>query len=59
MSRALLEDEQLLKENNDCFMKRPGDCDEVSGTAAFLCSEDASYITGETIIVSGGSNARL
>ena len=45
-SRALWEDEQLLKENNDCFMKRAGTPDEIAGAAAFLCSDDASFITG-------------
>eukprot|EP01068_Selenidium_serpulae_P020815 Selendium_serpulae@DN9195_c0_g1_i1.p1 len=32
---------------------------EIAGPAAFMCSEDASYITGETLIVSGGMNSRL
>ncbi|XP_071565594.1 dehydrogenase/reductase SDR family member 4 [Temnothorax nylanderi] len=40
-------------------MRRLGMPDEIAGVAAFLASNDASYITGETIIVSGGSNARL
>lgn len=58
-SKALWENEDLLKENNECFMKRVGYSDEVAGTAAFLCSDDASYITGETVIVAGGTNSRL
>lgn len=58
-SRALWENEEALKENNQCFMNRVGTPDEVAGTAAFLCSDDASYITGETIIVAGGCNSRL
>lgn len=58
-SKALWENEDLLKENNDCFMKRVGTPDEIAGAAAFLCSDDASFITGETIVISGGSNARL
>ncbi|KYN04601.1 Dehydrogenase/reductase SDR family member 4 [Cyphomyrmex costatus] len=40
-------------------MRRLGMPDEVAGVAAFLASDDASYITGETVIVSGGTNARL
>ncbi|XP_046396518.1 dehydrogenase/reductase SDR family member 4 [Ischnura elegans] len=32
---------------------------EMGGVAAFLCSDDASYITGETIVVSGGMPSRL
>lgn len=38
---------------------RIGKPDEISGIAAFLASDDASYITGETIIASGGMQSRL
>ena len=36
-------------------MKRIGHPDEVAATAAFLASDDASYITGEAIVVDGGT----
>ena len=59
-SKALWENEDLQDSNfNDFFMKRVGQPEEIAGTAAFLCSDDASYVTGETIIVAGGTNARL
>lgn len=32
---------------------------EISGVCAFLVSDDASYITGETIVASGGMPSRL
>ena len=35
-------------------MNRLGSGEDVSNTVAFLSSEDASYITGETIHVNGG-----
>jgi glucose 1-dehydrogenase len=35
-------------------MGRPGEPSEVASIAAFLVSDDASYITGETIYVDGG-----
>ncbi len=33
---------------------RPGTADEMAGVAAFLVSDDAAYITGQTIFVDGG-----
>ena len=38
---------------------RIGEPDECAGAVSFLCSDDASYITGETILVTGGERARL
>jgi len=36
------------------LLGRSGYTSEVAGTVAFLCSRDASYITGENIMVDGG-----
>lgn len=36
-----------------------GEPEECGGVAAFLASDDASHITGETIVVNGGNHARL
>ena len=41
------------------FLPRIGEPEEIGGVIAFLCSKDASYITGETITVTGGMNCRL
>ena len=35
-------------------MRRWGKPDDLSGTAHFLCSEDAAFITGTTMTVDGG-----
>jgi glucose 1-dehydrogenase len=35
-------------------MTRAGTADEMAGVAAFLASDDAAYITGQTIYVDGG-----
>ncbi|XP_015608152.1 dehydrogenase/reductase SDR family member 4 isoform X1 [Cephus cinctus] len=40
-------------------MQRIGLPEEISGIAAFLASDDSSYITGETIVASGGMSSRL
>lgn len=40
-------------------LNRFGKPSDISGLAVFLSSEEASYITGETILVTGGTLARL
>ncbi len=35
-------------------MQRAGDADEMAGVTAFLASDEAAYITGQTIFVDGG-----
>jgi glucose 1-dehydrogenase len=35
-------------------MQRAGDADKMAGVTAFLASDDAAYITGQTIFVDGG-----
>jgi len=43
--------EEMLKQ---VPLGRPGQPEDVAGVVAFLCSDDASYITGEIIRVDGG-----
>ncbi|XP_012589558.1 PREDICTED: dehydrogenase/reductase SDR family member 4 isoform X2 [Condylura cristata] len=38
---------------------RIGKPEECAGIVSFLCSEDATYITGETVVVGGGTPSRL
>lgn len=40
-------------------MHRFGAPEDIAGSVAFLVSDDASYITGETLVVSGGMPSRL
>jgi 3-oxoacyl-[acyl-carrier protein] reductase len=38
-------------------LKRAGRPEDVAGTIAFLCSEDASYVSGQVVYVAGGPRA--
>ncbi|KAL6200906.1 hypothetical protein ACLB2K_024621 [Fragaria x ananassa] len=49
--RKELEDKTLLK--------KLGKTEGMAAAAAFLASDDASYITGETLVVAGGMPSRL
>jgi len=46
--------EMLAQRAAEIPLRRIGKPEDVAGVVAFLVSPDASYITGETIIVSGG-----
>uniref|UniRef100_A0A3Q3JMX8 Dehydrogenase/reductase (SDR family) member 4 n=1 Tax=Monopterus albus TaxID=43700 RepID=A0A3Q3JMX8_MONAL len=59
-SSALWHNEDIIDEFKKMLsIKRLGEPEEIGGVIAFLCSEEASYITGETITVTGGINCRL
>ena len=49
-----LTDEQKAKMLEAIAMKRYGTVDEIAGVVSFLCSADASYVTGQVIEISGG-----
>ncbi|EER14278.1 3-oxoacyl-acyl-carrier protein reductase precursor, putative [Perkinsus marinus ATCC 50983] len=44
---------------NQSMLQRIAEPEEMAGPAAFLCSSDASYVTGETLLASGGVSSRL
>ena len=40
-------------------VRRVGHPDDIAGAVAFLCSEDASFITGQSLTVDGGMTIQL
>jgi len=40
-------------------MDRPGKPEEIAGAAAFLCSDDAGYVTGQVLAVDGGATSSV
>ena len=55
INRAWIEDPEKRQAVEEHIpMKRAGDADEMAGVTAFLASDDAAYITGQTVFVDGG-----
>lgn len=55
INKALLEDKPKLNALlANIPLGRMGSPEDVAGLVAFLCSDDASYITGSTFVVDGG-----
>ena len=52
---GVLSDEEYAEQERNTPMKRRGEPREIAGTVSFLLSDDASYITGQTIHVNGGA----
>ncbi|HEY7073487.1 MAG TPA: SDR family NAD(P)-dependent oxidoreductase [Acidimicrobiales bacterium] len=56
LTRAVVEDEKLrARVEGRIPLGRIGTVDDVAGVVAFLCGPDAAYVTGQDIIVDGGS----
>lgn len=51
------EENERLK--SQLIIKRVGQPDDITGAAAFLCSDEASYITGEILCIAGGYTKRI
>ena len=56
LTRAVVEDDALRRRVEGRIpLGRMGTVDDVAGVVAFLCSDDAAYLTGQDLIVDGGS----
>ncbi|KYO44074.1 dehydrogenase/reductase SDR family member 4 [Alligator mississippiensis] len=59
-SSALWKDEAMAEKMMEALrVKRLGAPEDCAGIVSFLCSPDAAYITGETVVVGGGAPSRL
>ena len=55
-ARALWEDPVLYrKRTKDTPLQRIGDPDEIAGAAVFLASKAGSFMTGQTLVIDGGT----
>ncbi|MGQ3178035.1 MAG: SDR family NAD(P)-dependent oxidoreductase [Blastomonas fulva] len=56
MARALWENEQVMSHIRSVTpMRRIGQPDEIAGAAVFLASDASTYITGQSIVIDGGT----
>jgi 3-oxoacyl-[acyl-carrier protein] reductase len=53
--RLKMEPEELQRVNAEATpVRRVGQPEDIAAAAAFLCSDDASFVTGQTLYVDGG-----
>lgn len=56
----LVADQELARRQADAtWLKRLGRVEDMAAAVAYLCSPDADYVTGETLVVAGGGPCRL
>ena len=58
-SRKQVPDAAMDRLRDGTFVKRLGDADDIYGTVAFLATDDAAWVTGQTHLVNGGFNTRF
>ena len=59
-SAALWQNEHVAEQTMEQIpLGKFGEAKDIAGVTSFLCSEDAAYITGETIVAAGGMTSHL
>jgi NAD(P)-dependent dehydrogenase (short-subunit alcohol dehydrogenase family) len=54
-----LQDEKSKEQLESSFpLRRIGNTSDISGAVAYLCSDDANWITGTTLTIDGGFSAK-
>jgi dehydrogenase/reductase SDR family protein 4 len=57
---ALVENPELREQQRTAnALKRLGTPQDMAAAVAYLSSDDASYVTGESLVVAGGLQSRL
>lgn len=59
MAEMLWKSEYGEKQAQEVFMRRLGDPEDMVGTMAYLVSDDAKHVSGESVVVSGGGQSRM
>ena len=59
MFRTVLVPLQEHAQIESTHMKRLGTPQDIAAAVAYLVSDDASYVTGETLVVAGGMSSHL
>jgi len=54
LTRKNISNDEIMKLEKRIPLKRMGDVRDISSMALYLCSKNASYITGQDIIIDGG-----
>ncbi|MGX9417376.1 SDR family NAD(P)-dependent oxidoreductase [Vibrio sp. WJH972] len=54
MAEKVLDAELSLKLSNQAALKRNGTPNDISGTVAWLLSDDATFVTGQEVLIDGG-----